>query len=502
MRTTRAAKNVIASLLYKIVALICGLIVPRLMLSHFGSEYNGVVASATQFMNYITILTIGIAGPTRVALYDSLARHDEEKTNGILKATSVYMQKFSIAIVLYASLIMILLPQLAHTSLPAMEVALLVVIVSFSMFVDYFFTVTNHTLLSADQREYIFDITSTITVIANCIVIYALIKLGYGIIRVRFVSALVFLLKPVIIALFIKRNYRIDRKVASDYSALKERGDAAATSIANLIHDNIDLVILTFFVDIKLVSVYTVYNMIATQMRSVMQIFTGGLEAGFGNIIARDEKETLQRSFKIYEYLVFGFVSVVISCAFVLILPFIRNYTEGVHDIDYIIPSFAFLMVLCEATYCIRQPYVTIVQAAGKYRETRNGAIIEAVLNVILSLIFVWLIGFQGVIVGTIFANIFRSVQYCIYVYKNILDKKKDVVLYRIIWCIVNIMIICFCSKLILYHVRFLNRWMLWVLHAGITLLLAVFVTLISSVMFYKSDLSGMKETMLRVVKH
>ena len=49
---------------------------------------------------------------------------------------------------------------------------------------------------------------------------------------------------------------------------------------------------------------------------------------------------------------------------------------------------------------------------------------------------------------------------------------------------------------------KILNRWMLWVLHAGITLLLAVFVTLISSVMFYKSDLSGMKETMLRVVKH
>lgn len=500
MRTNRAAKNVLASCLYKVIALVCGLIIPRLMLSNFGSEYNGIVASATQFMNYITILTIGIAGPTRVALYDSLAKDDNEKTSGVLKATAIYMRKFSIAIILYTIVIMMALPVVAHTSLPKIEVALLTAIVSLSMFVEYFFTVTNHTLLTADQREYIFDLSSSTALIINCILTYGLIKAGYNIFIVRFVSSLIFLLKPLFIAVYIKRHYIIYAKVSPNNSALKQRGSAAAVSIANLVHDNIDLVLLTFVFDIKLVSVYTVYNMITAQIRSVLQIFTGSLEAGFGNIIAKKEKKALIRNFKIYEFIVFSFVSIVISCVFVLIVSFVENYTDGVTDINYIVPSFAFLTTLCEATYCIRQPYVTLVQAAGKYKETRNGAILEAVLNASVSIILMYLIGFQGVVAGTIMANILRSVQYCIFTYRSIIGQKLSRVAGKLIWCGSNIAIICLGSSFLLEMFSFGTGWMQWFLQAVMVFFIALAVTLISAVLFYKDDLKSIKDIVLRLV--
>ncbi len=486
----KLAINIATSALNKLVTLICGLIVPRLLLQRFGSEYNGIVSVATQFMNYATILTIGIAGPTRVALYNSLAVGDDQKTSGILKATNIYMKKFSLVLVLYALVVMLVLPNIAHTTLSSRDVALLVAIVSFSMFVDYFFATTNSTLLRSDQREYVTDVATIIATIINCLIVVVLINLGKDIFVVKFCSSLVFLLKPLIMEVYIRKHYRIDRKAPADTCALKERGSAAASSIANIVHDNVDLVLLSFFVDIKLVSVYTIYNTIVQQLKSVMQIFTGSLEAGFGNIIARKETEQLRRCFRIYEFLIYAFVSVVFSCVFVLIVPFVENYTKGITDINYVVPSFAFLMTLNGATFCIRQPYMTLVLAAGKYRETGRGAIMEAALNLVLSVFLLWAIGFEGVVIGTIVANIFRSVQYCVYAYGNIIDMKITSSVKKLLWCILNTVVICALETSVLPVLSLSSggSWTLWLIEGVITFTIAVLVTATTALLFFKAD--------------
>ena len=65
-----------------------------------------------------------------------------------------------------------------------------------------------------------------------------------------------------------------------------------------------------------------------------------------------------------------------------LLLPFVNLYTTGVTDIDYMVPSYAFLALTAEMIYCIRAPYLTIVQAVGRYKETKHGAYVEAGMNI------------------------------------------------------------------------------------------------------------------------
>ena len=93
MRTRKAALNMIFGLIYQAVAIFCGLITPRMILATFGSTYNGVISSATQFLNMINLLTLGITGSTRVALYRTLADEDNLETSKIMKATKQYMKK-------------------------------------------------------------------------------------------------------------------------------------------------------------------------------------------------------------------------------------------------------------------------------------------------------------------------------------------------------------------------------------------------------------------------
>ena len=52
--------NSIAPLIYQVTTIICGFILPRLILSHFGTEINGLVNSITQFLGVIAFLELGV----------------------------------------------------------------------------------------------------------------------------------------------------------------------------------------------------------------------------------------------------------------------------------------------------------------------------------------------------------------------------------------------------------------------------------------------------------
>ena len=62
-----------------------------------------------------------------------------------------------------------------------------------------------------------------------------------------------------------------------------------------------------------------------------------------------------------------------------------------------------------------------IVTSAGHYKQTRNGAFMEAIINIALSIAMVIKLSLVGVAIGTLAAAIFRSTQYAIYMGKNIL---------------------------------------------------------------------------------
>ena len=101
----------------------------------------------------------------------------------------------------------------------------------------------------------------------------------------------------------------------------------------------------------------------------------------------------------------------------------IRDSTSGVHDVNYARPLFAFLATIAGAFSCFRIPYQSVVEAAGHFKQTRNGAFVEAGLNIGISIICVIKFGLLGVAFGTLVATIFRSVQYSTYLSRHIIKR-------------------------------------------------------------------------------
>ncbi len=501
MRTQKAIKNAIVSMGYQVIAVICGLITPRLILSAFGSTYNGVISSANQFLQMISILKLGVAGATRVALYKPLADNDVLAVSRIIKSNKNYMRKVGLAVIGYTLVLSVIYPFISHNDLSRTESGVLIAIVGVGVFAEYFFSVTNETLLSAAQSVYVYYSVQSIALIVNTLFAVVLIKAGCSIFVVKLVSAFVFLVSPICLNIIVKRKYKLISDCEPDNTAIQQRGAAAFHSVANIIHENTDLVVLTLFTDAKLISVYTVYLLVVGKVRQILLMLTNGLEGAFGNMWAKGEMEAFEQNFRFFEYLIFALTSVIFSCVAILILPFIKLYTLGVNDINYIRMGFAVLTVITEAMHCIRNPYLIIVQATGNYKATKMGALYEAVINLTLSVVLVNVIGLNGVMLGTLVANTFRTIQYAFFISTNIIKGSIKRTSKRLCWFMVNSFAIVSAQQLAFRNLPEIATWQNWILNGMVVFSIAVIVTFCTSKILFPHELKRALGIILKLIK-
>jgi O-antigen/teichoic acid export membrane protein len=148
---------------------------------------------------------------------------------------------------------------------------------------------------------------------------------------------------------------------------------------------------------------------------------TNGIQSVLGELIAKNQKEELIKTFNASEWSIHTITTYIFGCTAMLILPFISVYTKGINDADYYIPLFALLITFANAGHCLRLPYNLMIQAAGHYKQTQNNFIIAAAMNIIISVILVVFKGLIGVAIGTLFAMLYQTIWMAWYNSKNII---------------------------------------------------------------------------------
>lgn len=76
--------NTFAAIVQQVVTLICGFILPRLIISHYGSATNGLISSITQFLAFFSMMEMGVGAVVRSSLYKPLAGHDHDQVSRVL----------------------------------------------------------------------------------------------------------------------------------------------------------------------------------------------------------------------------------------------------------------------------------------------------------------------------------------------------------------------------------------------------------------------------------
>ena len=473
-RTFYAIKNVIFNFGYQFVNVITNLIVPRLIIQNYGSIVNGLISTIKQIINYIQIVGAGISESTVVSLYKPLATNDEKKVSSIYKACEKTFNIAGIIFSIISVVIAFVYPVFINEHLTYFFIVKIILVLSVMGASEFFMIGKCRALLTADQKVYVINIAQTIGSIVSTIVTIVMINLKTSIIIVQIAAMITYVLRIIILWLYVRNNYAyLDKTAVPDLTAVAKRKDATIHQIASLIIFGSQTILISKFCGLAEASVYSVYAMIFTGINTVLSTISSAMLAGMGNLMATDDGEKVKKVYSIYEFLYYILVFTCYITAYIVIVPFINLYIGQSTDICYIRLDVIVLFTIMGLLNCLRTPGATIINAKGYYKETKNRAIMEMTICLFGEVLLVGKLGIIGVLLGTIFAYLYRTLDVIIYSNIKLLQQKPSKTFTRIITntIIMVIMIVIFKIP------NTMTGYMQWVLYAIVITSIAILTT-------------------------
>ena len=487
MRGKRLAMNTLTSLLLQVTTIICGFILPRLILKTFGSEVNGLVNSVNQFLHIIAFMELGVGAVVQSALYKPLAEKDNISISKIMASASKFFRWLGRILLVYVLVLMLIYPYIANQNFGHLYSAMLIAAISISYFSQYYYGLANQMLLTADQKGYIHYTAQIITLIANTVLCVIVINLGASIQMVKLVSSLVFLLRPLYLQYYVNKHYTIDRKIKYEGEPIKQKWNGIAQHVSSVVLDGTDNIVLTVLSTLSAVSIYSVYHLVVYGVKNLFtSMANGGIQALLGELYAKKEEKKLNSAFAWTEWSLHTGASFLFACTGVLIVPFVQVYTNGITDAEYIQPLFAILIVAANCAHCLRLPYHIMIKAAGRYKETQSSYIIATIMNIIISVVTVKFWGLIGVAIGTLVAMLYQTIWMAVYNSKHILHWPLKKFIKQILIDLISIAGCYLASMPIKLHGVNYKYWILMAIECS---LMCVSVFIFINTIFYRGKL-------------
>lgn len=473
MHSKNTKYNLLFGILSQVVSIILGVILPRLFLTSYGSETNGLLSSVTQIYAYIALVEAGIGTASLQALYRTVGKKDQHGTNSILAAVNHYYKRTGVVYLFCILAFSTIYPLLVSTTIPKATVVLVIVFNGLGNVVNFFFQGKYKLLLQAEGKNYVITNLNTVIHIATNFAKIYFVAAGFDVVVVQIAAFAVNLLQMIYISWYIKKWYAwIDLSVTPDYASIAQSKNVLIHQLSGLVFNNTDTIILTFICGLKTVSVYSMYVLLFGMVSTFLNTVTDSVSFVFGQTYHTDRKQYV-RILELYELYYMALVFALYTVASCFILPFLFIYTRGVTDIDYVDAYLPYLFVSTYLLSCGRKSSNLTINFAEHFKLTQWRSILESVINIAVSLACVFKFGIYGVLLGTIAALLYRTNDMIIYANKKILHRSPWKTYRRWLVNLALFIAVTALSKLVFSHVA-LDTYPRIILWAAITCVVVI----------------------------
>lgn len=501
MRTKKSIINIVIGIILQLIVILSGFLVKNVFIAVYGSNINGLVSAVDQIISSLAIVEGGIGGAAIAMLYKPLQENDNRKIEEILVSSKSFFMKSGYLYILLVGLIVSFYPYLIVNQVSISEVRALIIILAVGGIIEFFFFAKYKVLLVADQKLYILNGIQGIFTIINAIVVLYLMQNGYHYLLVRLIGAIVIVLRFILIYYYFKKEYP-NISLRSDVKGIKlpQRWGVMLHQFSSLILYNTDLFLITIFMgnnSLVDVSIYGVYNLVAISIINIVSSITSGVQASMGNLLVSSDEKKVKEVYQKFEFITLFIISIIYISFSVLLSPFIKLYSENFNDANYNDLGLVVLFTIMVVLQGVRIPAVTVVAAAGHYKETQYRAVVEASINIIFSIILVSYYGLYGILLGTILAYIYRNTDLILYVNKYLI---RGTLRQSIIRIFVYITIIFISSVILGYMVRCAEivSYLEWFVLACIVGIISILIVMLISYLLDKEILNDIKKIFIK----
>lgn len=229
-----------------------------------------------------------------------------------------------------------------------------------------------------------------------------------------------------------------------------------------------DNIIISKFLGVSSVGLYSNYYLITNSLEKLIGQMFSAITGSVGNLLVTQNEK---KSFDIYKKLhFFNFwtYSFAAICFFNIVQSFIKIFFGEAYVLPY---SVVIVIAINFYIQGMRATIKTFKSAAGIYYEDRFIPLLEALINIIASIMLVKLIGFPGVFLGTIIStSILYLFSYPKYVYKKLFKRSYGEYILEILKYFIITIVVGFMTYTIGQLVRLSNVFLELIIRAIIAI--------------------------------
>lgn len=427
-RVQSAIKNIVFGQVGNFITQILNFVLRTVFIDHLGDTLNGVNALYTGILSVLSMAELGIGTALNYSLYKPVADQDREKIKSYMQLYRKAYRVIGVVIAVIGLLISPFLPWIVKQpeGITVRDLTLYYYIFLFNTASSYF-VAYKYSLVNAEQKNYIqtniLTVTKMITVSLQIIVVLATGNFYIYLLT----AAAVELIQKVFVTVYFNRRYPYLKDKEIGKLTKEETGEIASKTKALVLHKvgdvarlQTDSVIISAFINVTVTGFVDNYNWVLNSIANVVNIFFNSVISGFGNLIATESKERQYQMFKVYRFAacwIYGFTAIGFS---MLLTPFIVLWKGESRALAYSVVICILIDFYFKGERIVLSNFKT---AAGVFEQDKYLALIQGVVNLIISIVLVRSIGLVGIYIGTIVSGLIANITKPVIIYRVILDR-------------------------------------------------------------------------------
>lgn len=422
MRVDNSIKNMKYNIFSQILNLLIQFVSRTFFIKILGNEYLGINGLFSNILTILSLADMGIGTVLIYSMYKPLAENNEEKMKALM---NIYKKIYNIIALTVLIIGLCITPflQVFIKDMPNIRHIRFIFILYLLNTVVSYLCVYKISIINADQKNYIVTTRQQIfNLIANFIMImvlvtthnfilYLIVQMLFSIISNIYLSSLAEKMYP-----FIKdtKGYKLTKEEKRQIK--KDTFAMMLHKIGGVVVGGTDNLIMSAMIGLEAVGIYSNYLLIINAIKKFTTQYFNSMSASIGNLNAMKDKEYSYDIFKkvfFGNFWIFTFCSI---CLFCLLNPFIEIWV----GIDYTFHiSIVAAIVISFYIEGMRQTVLIFREAMGIFTKDQLKPVIEAIVNLIVSVMLTLKFGIIGIILGTIISMLFV----CVWIEARILFK-------------------------------------------------------------------------------
>lgn len=417
--------NFVISIITQALTVFLGLIVPRIVLTHYGSDTNGLTNTIGQIFTYMALLEAGIALSARNAFYKPIRENDKYGISFVASLAKRYYKRITIIYFFAVLIISAVSPLIFKTNVDYLTILFYVLFEGLVAVVSFYFINTWSTFLRSNGDTYIISILALVSKILCYIVKIVLSLYGINIALIQIGYFVVSLIQLLLYFLIMKKKYGwIRYDIDTGDAKLPDKNANLISEIAWVVFSSTDMIVLSIFVSTSSSSVYSIYNMVFVALHGLLDAVYQSINYHLGQKYNSGDIEGYKRLHDLFNSIFIFGICLLMSVCYFLIIPFVKLYTNGVTDIDYIHPLLPILFSLVQILSWSRYISGNLIGISFRLKPAIKVNVAEALINLSLSLVLVHFFDIEGVLLATVLALPLKVI-YCTYISDVVILKRK-----------------------------------------------------------------------------